>query len=79
LNILEPSLDSLMGKVDSKYALVVAAAKRGRQITEAHDRVSSDTGPKAVSVALKEIAEGAVTLVEPEKPVDPMLLGATRR
>ena len=79
MSILEPSLDTLMSKVDSKYALVVAAAKRGRQITDGHDRVSLETGPKAVSLALKEIVEGTISLVEPEKPVDPMLLGATRR
>ncbi len=68
-----------MTKVDSKYALVVAAAKRGRQITEGRDKVTAGTGPKAVSVALKEIGDGQITVVEPEKPVDPMLVSSLRR
>lgn len=65
MNILDPSLDQLMTKVDSKYALVVAAAKRGRQITEGREKVVETTGPKAVTQALKEIADGAVHVIEP--------------
>ncbi|HHW13949.1 MAG TPA: DNA-directed RNA polymerase subunit omega, partial [Firmicutes bacterium] len=30
--MMEPSLDLLMKRVDSKYALVVTAAKRARQL-----------------------------------------------
>ena len=65
MNILDPSLDQLMTKVDSKYALVVAAARRGRQITEGRDKVVDTAGPKPVTQALKEIADGDVQVVEP--------------
>jgi len=64
LNILDPSLDQLMSKVESKYALVVAAARRGRQITEGRDKVVEGAGPKPVTQALKEIADGFVRVVE---------------
>jgi DNA-directed RNA polymerase subunit omega len=64
LNILDPSLDQLMTKVDSKYALVVAAAKRGRQITEGREKVVETAGPKPVTQALKEIADGAVHVLD---------------
>ncbi|MDR3288441.1 MAG: DNA-directed RNA polymerase subunit omega [Peptococcaceae bacterium] len=52
----QPSLDELMENVDSKYSLVVAAAKRARKIMEnpADDLVQ---GEKPVSTALNEIAE----------------------
>ena len=70
LSILEPSLDDLMKKVDSKYALVVAAAKRGRQITEARERVVDGSLPKPVSLALDEIARGVLEINVPESPRD---------
>ncbi len=66
LSILEPSLDDLMKRVDSKYALVVAAAKRGRQITEARERVVDGSLPKPVSLALDEIARGVLEISVPE-------------
>lgn len=66
MGILEPPLDKLMKRVDSKYALVVAAAKRGRQITESRERVVDSAVPKPVTVALQEIAEGAVAVREEE-------------
>lgn len=64
MNILDPSLDQLMTKVDSKYALVVAAARRGRQITERRDKVVEGHVAKPVTQALKEIADGIVLVVE---------------
>lgn len=66
MDILDPSLDKLMNRVDSKYALVVAAAKRGRQITESRDRAVPAAGPKPVSRALQEIAEGSISVAEAE-------------
>lgn len=53
----QPSLDILMQKVDSKYTLVVAAAKRARLIM---DNPNEDIaqGVKPVSLALEEIAQG---------------------
>lgn len=53
----QPSLDLLMQKVDSKYTLVVAAAKRARVLMEDSDNEELQKGVKAVSLALQEIAE----------------------
>ncbi|MBC7346642.1 MAG: DNA-directed RNA polymerase subunit omega [Clostridia bacterium] len=55
-----PTIDELMKQVNSKYALVVLAARRARMLTAAET-----TGPdgkliKPVSVALEEIARGKV-------------------
>ncbi|MDD2421632.1 MAG: DNA-directed RNA polymerase subunit omega [Heliobacteriaceae bacterium] len=56
-----PSLDSLMGKVESKYALVVLAAKRARELTEkANPLVDVQEHAKPVSIALHEIAAGKI-------------------
>lgn len=35
--LLEPSLDRLLEKIDSKYSLVMLAAKRAHEINEAED------------------------------------------
>lgn len=56
----QPSLDDLMKQVDSKYTLVVAAAKRARMITEGADRLVDSESYKAVTVALEEIASDKV-------------------
>ncbi len=57
----KPSLDELLSMVDSKYSLVVAAAKRARNITEENGFVDHKDGRKSVSMALKEIADGELT------------------
>jgi len=56
----QPSLDILMTKVDSKYTLVVAAAKRARMLM-ADSNTEEVKDIKPVSTALTEIAEGKIT------------------
>lgn len=52
----QPSLDILMKKVDSKYTLVVATAKRARLLTEGEHKLVESKSYKPVTVALEEIA-----------------------
>ncbi len=54
----QPSLDVLLNKVDSKYTLVLAAAKRARTLMEDPDFEVNAQGVKPVSIALEEIAKG---------------------
>ena len=54
----QPSLDELMSRVDSKYTLVVATAKRARTLMEDENTEGLDEGVKPVSLALDEIAKG---------------------
>lgn len=56
----KPVLDDLMKQVDSRYSLVVAAAKRARTITEGTSPKVDSGSNKTVSVALEEIALGFV-------------------
>lgn len=60
--MLYPSIDQLMTKADSKYALVTAAAKRARRLQEGSRPLVSAGSGKAVSIALYEIAEDKVKL-----------------
>lgn len=58
------SLDNLMGKVDSRYTLVVVAAKRARMLTERRDsEKNGEEQPvkkKPVTLALEEIMAGRI-------------------
>ncbi|PKM45531.1 MAG: DNA-directed RNA polymerase subunit omega [Firmicutes bacterium HGW-Firmicutes-8] len=56
----QPSLDGLMKNVDSKYTLVVTAAKRAREITEGSLKLVESNSYKPVTVALEEIANNKI-------------------
>jgi DNA-directed RNA polymerase subunit omega len=59
--MLYPSIDSLMEKADSKYIVVVAAAKRARQLQEGSEpKVNGVYTNKNVTVALNEIFQDKV-------------------
>ncbi|MGI6553267.1 MAG: DNA-directed RNA polymerase subunit omega [Clostridia bacterium] len=62
----QPSLEALMKKVDSKYSLVVVAAKRARQLTEKEKNKDEENPVKPVTKALYEIAEGLLTYERPK-------------
>lgn len=72
--IIEPPIDELLEKVDSKYQLVIVAAKRARQINDyyaeraegtvftAGPLVESTIDEKPLTIAMREINEGLVEL-----------------
>lgn len=63
--MLKPSASELMKakKIDSKYTLVIATAKRAREIFNKQDNVFVEcNSDKPVSIAVNEIAENKVTL-----------------
>ena len=77
--IIEPPIDSLLEKVDSKYQLVIYAAKRARQINDyysdlhegdlfdnAGPLVDSTVEDKPLTIALHEINEDKLRL----RPID---------
>lgn len=55
--MLKPSIDSLLAKVDSKYTLVLAAARRARNI-QADGQGLKKGEKKPVAMALDEILKG---------------------
>ncbi|MDK2823516.1 MAG: DNA-directed polymerase subunit omega [Clostridia bacterium] len=59
--MIKPSIDVLVSKVDSKYSLVVAAAKRARSIVEGAPVLAETDSTKPVTRALFEIAAGKIT------------------
>ncbi|MDQ3382760.1 MAG: DNA-directed RNA polymerase subunit omega [Actinomycetota bacterium] len=73
-----PPIDSLLQRADSKYALVIYAAKRARQINAYYSQLSeglleyvgplveSDVTDKALSIALHEINQGKLHTSSPQ-------------
>ena len=62
-NMLYPSIDSLLTKIDSKYSLVSVAAKRARSMQESGEgtRIAKPVSHKYVGKALEEIHSGDLT------------------
>jgi len=56
MNMLYPSIDEIMEKVDSKYSLVVGASRRARALREgAKSQLEKPRSHKHVGIALEEI------------------------
>jgi DNA-directed RNA polymerase subunit omega len=78
--ITNPPIDDLLQAADSKYALVIYAAKRARQINAYYSQLGEGlleyVGPlvethvqeKPLSVALREINEGLLVSEPSEQP-----------
>ena len=73
--IIDPPIDALLDKVDSKYQLVIYASKRARQINDYYSdlhegNLFDNVGPlvdaqpqdKPLSIALREMNEGLLSI-----------------
>ena len=67
--MIHPRIDELLDNVDSRYALVIVAAKRARQINNYHHQLGEGTfdefpplvesrSKNYLTMALEEISEG---------------------
>ena len=64
MDMVTPSINTILKKMDSRYALVVLAAKRARQLMEDESILKSDENMRSnknETNALEEIAEGKIT------------------
>lgn len=75
--MMDPPLEVLLDRVDSKFTLVSLAAKRGRQINSYFNQLGEGLGSivppqvtsisrKPLSIALEEVAAGKITYHRPE-------------
>lgn len=62
-SMIEPGISSLLDKVDSRYTLVVATAKRARQLTEGAHKLTECESDKPVTIAINEIDEHKITYI----------------
>lgn len=59
--MLYPSINEVRKKADSRYTLVILAAKRARDIIEGKPKLTEVEIDKPVSIAANEIAEDLIT------------------
>ncbi len=59
--MLYPSINEIREKADSRYTLVVLAAKRARDIIEGKPTLTDADVHKPVSLAANEISEDLIT------------------
>jgi DNA-directed RNA polymerase subunit omega len=83
--ITHPPIDELLTTTHSKYSLVIEAAKRARQINAYYSQLGEglleyvgplvETHPqeKPLSIALREINEGLLSVEPIEEPVEESL------
>ena len=73
-SMIEPKIDDLQARVDSRYTLVILAAKRAREINSYYSQLGEGRGEyvpplvetgdlrsKPLAIALQEIADGKVS------------------
>ena len=75
-SLMEPRIEQLMGKVDSKFTLVTLAAMRAREINDYYNQLGEGLGKivppqvtsvsrKPLSIALEEIEVGKIVKADP--------------
>jgi DNA-directed RNA polymerase subunit omega len=81
--MIDPKIDDLLAQVDSKYTLVILAAKRAREINSYYNQLGEgraefipplvETGlkNKPLSIALEEISEGKINTEHPDGAANP--------
>jgi DNA-directed RNA polymerase subunit omega len=81
--MIEPTIDQLLERVDSKYSLVVLSARRAREINSYYSQLGEGRGEfvpplvesgglrnKPLSIAMEEIAQDKVTYERTDTAVD---------
>ncbi len=59
--MLYPSINAIRKKADSRYTLVILAAKRARDIIDGKPKLTEADIEKPVSIAANEISEDLIT------------------
>jgi DNA-directed RNA polymerase subunit omega len=79
--MMNPTIEVLLDKVDSKFTLVSLASRRARQVNSYFNQLGeglgsivppqvASTARKPISIAFEEIAAGKITYVRPEPGAD---------
>ena len=62
--IVKPTVAELLKKAQNRYELVIATARRARQIAAGAEPLTKVKEESPVILAANEIAEGKVTIIE---------------
>jgi DNA-directed RNA polymerase subunit omega len=87
-SLMEPRMESLLDRVDSKFTLVTLAAMRAREINDYYNQLGEGLGKivppqvtsisrKPLSIALEEVDEGKIVAIpKPPEPTEAELAEA---
>ncbi|MBI2122569.1 MAG: DNA-directed RNA polymerase subunit omega [Armatimonadetes bacterium] len=64
--MIKPPLEALLDRVENKYALVIVASKRARQLKEGALPMVDIDSANPVTIALEEIAAGKIRFEMPK-------------
>lgn len=59
----DPSITSLLEKVDDRFSLCIIAGKRARQLISGARKLTNCSSKNAVTIAVNEINENKITYV----------------
>lgn len=65
--MFNPDLTNVLEKYESRYSLVAATAKRAREISAEAEEDGIILEEKPVSMALNEIIDGKIEIIEPDE------------
>ena len=65
--MIDPSICSLLEKVDNRYTLCILVGKRARQLTDGAPQLAKCNSLKPVSIATCEINENKISYVKPKR------------
>ena len=65
--IVKPTVTELLTKAQNRYELVIATARRARQIASGDEPLTNVKEESAVTLAANEIAEGKIQIIEEEE------------
>jgi DNA-directed RNA polymerase subunit omega len=82
ITLMEPRMEGLLDKVDSKFTLVTLAAKRAREINDYYNQLGEGLGKivppqvtsvsrKPLSIALEEISVDKIEYHRPDEVEEP--------
>lgn len=68
--MVKPTVNALLEKAKNRYELVVATAKRARQLSMGAEPLTNKKEASNVTLAADEIAEGKVSILRDEDDVE---------
>ena len=68
--IVKPTVNELLNHAENRFALVIGASKRARQIANGDEKLTNVNEEAPVTLAANEINEGKILIIEEEKSKD---------
>jgi len=65
--MIDPSIEKLLEKVDTRYEIIIAASKRARNLYKGAETTYDKSKLKPVTIAVKEINDNSIKCITSDK------------